>query len=87
MSELGAELGWSPDREASAGAGLDGGWRGTAGWRGWKQGKGVKFEEKCAGAQQATAHLVQLRRTVSFHIFSFTPATLKMSQTIRAVSN
>ena len=49
--------------------------------------KGVKFEEKCAGAQQATAHLVQLRRTVSFHIFSFIPATLKMSQTIRAVSN
>ena len=84
MSELGAELGWSPDREASAGAGWDGGWRGTAGW---KQGKGVKFEEKCAGAQQATAHLVLLGRTVSFHIISFIPATLKMSQTIRAVSN
>ena len=34
MSELGAELGWSPDMEASAGAGWDGG------WRGWKQGQG-----------------------------------------------
>ena len=87
MSELGAELGWSPDKEASAGAGLDGGWRGTAGWRGWKQGKGVKFEEKCAGAQQATAHLVLLCLRASFDIFSFIPATLKMSQTIRAVSN
>ena len=85
MSELGAELGWSPDMEASAGAGWDGGWRGTAGW---KRGKGVKFEEKCAGAQQATAHLVLvLRMRASFHIFSFIPATLKMSQTIRAVSN
>ena len=65
MSELGAELGWSPDREASAGAGWDGGWRGTAGW---KQGKGVKFEEKCAGAQQATAHLVLLRMRAGFDI-------------------
>ena len=84
MSELGAELGWSPDMEASAGAGWDGGWRGTAGW---KRGKGVKFEEKCAGAQQATAHLVLLRMRAGFDIFSFIPATLKMSQTIRAVSN
>ena len=87
MSELGAELGWSPDKEASAGAGLDGGWRGTAGWRGWKGSKGVKFEEKCAGAQQATAHLVLLRMRAGFDIFSFIPATLKMSQTNRAVSN
>ena len=55
--------------------------------QGGKGSKGVKFEEKCAGAQQATAHLVLLRRTVSFDIFFFIPATLKMSQTIRAVSN
>ena len=86
MSELGAELGWSPDKEASAGAGWDGGWRGTAG-QGGKGSKGVKFEEKCAGAQQATAHLVLLRMRAGFDIFSFIPATLKMSQTIRAVSN
>ena len=65
----------------SRGEGLEAG-------QGGKGSKGVKFEEKCAGAQQATAHLVLVpRRTVSFHIFSFIPATLKMSQTIRAVSN
>ena len=57
--------------------------------QGGKGSKGVKFEEKCAGAQQATAHLVLLRRTASFdiHVFSFIPPTLKVSQTIRAVSN
>ena len=55
--------------------------------QGGKGSKGVKFEEKCAGAQQATAHLVLLRMRASFDIFSFIPATLKMSQTIRAVSN
>ena len=45
-----------------------------------KGSKGVKFEERCEGAQQATAHLVLV--CWSFDIFSFIPPTLKMSQTI-----